>query len=264
MPKVSVITVCFNNEKDISKTLESIFDQTMRDFELIIQDGGSTDNTNIIVQDEVKKLNRDINVIHNIEEDAGIYDAMNKAIKYSSGEWCIFMNAGDTFFDNNVLRDCEFDNVPHDIGVLYGHTMAKLCLGYNLVIVHNHDTLINGCMIGHQSTFIRKSILMSYQFAASYQIRSDYDQLLRIYMSGVKFSQVNMIIAIFERGGISTVKIGTSMYEKKEILRKYELSSTRISQLERRLLDFVGKHMTLVSDLKYIWNNMSSMARRYK
>ena len=103
MPLFSIITVCFNAADLISETMKSVYEQTCDDYEYIIIDGLSIDKTIQVVNDikksfDTKGVTRVIS-----EKDYGIYDAMNKGAKISTGKFCCFMNAGDTFASPDVL-----------------------------------------------------------------------------------------------------------------------------------------------------------------
>ena len=119
--KVSVITVCYNAEASIGNTLKSVLEQTYKDFEYVIIDGASKDNTLKIVErykPEFEEKGILLNLIS--EKDNGIYDAMNKAVRCCNGEWLIYMNADDTFADADVLKDILADNDHDGIDVVYG------------------------------------------------------------------------------------------------------------------------------------------------
>ena len=94
MPLFSIITVCYNETGNIKKTLDSIIEQSFRDFELIVVDGGSTDGTKEIVQEYEQNI-----AWWCSERDNGIYNAMNKGVSHATGEYVIFMNAGDWFYN---------------------------------------------------------------------------------------------------------------------------------------------------------------------
>ena len=119
--KVSVITVCFNAEKTIRDTIESVLSQSFTDFEYIIVDGKSKDNTNGIIAgfDDAFSA-KGIEYKHVSEPDNGIYDAMNKGAGLASGEWIIFMNADDRFSDPEVLKDIFGDCDYSGYDVVYG------------------------------------------------------------------------------------------------------------------------------------------------
>ena len=103
-PIVSVITVCYN-EKKIENTCKSIINQTFEDYEWIVVDGGSNDDT----VDIFKKYKKNMSYFGS-DKDSGIYNAMNKGIKIAKGEWIIFMNGGDCFYQKNSLSKIS----PHE------------------------------------------------------------------------------------------------------------------------------------------------------
>jgi len=100
MFNLSIITVNLNNEVGLSKTIESVQNQTYRDYEYIIIDGGSIDGSLNILNEYSQIFTHWVS-----EPDSGIYDAMNKGIKFAKGEWIIFMNSGDFFANKNVLEN---------------------------------------------------------------------------------------------------------------------------------------------------------------
>ena len=114
-PFISVITVVFNGESTLEQTIQSVINQTYSCMEYIIIDGGSTDKTT----DIINKYDKDI-AYWISETDSGIYDAMNKGIKVSKGEWLIFMNCGDLFVNNDCLARIPLDN---DIDFYYSDTI---------------------------------------------------------------------------------------------------------------------------------------------
>ena len=127
-PTISVITICYNAEKEIESTMISVLEQSFRDIEYIIVDGASKDGTmNKVRQILARYPNSNVQVTS--EPDKGIYDAMNKGIKKASGEWVILMNSGDTFLDNNVLENVFSHNIPEDKTFLYSDAMCILADG---------------------------------------------------------------------------------------------------------------------------------------
>ena len=114
-PLISLITVCYNAESLIENTLKSAVSQTYKHFELVIIDGGSTDNT----VEVAKKFHPYIGTLIS-EPDKGIYDAMNKGIKAAKGEWLYFLNAGDSFYDDRVLESIFEETIPQHLLFIYG------------------------------------------------------------------------------------------------------------------------------------------------
>ena len=102
--KVSIITVCFNPGGEIIKTIESVLAQDFTDFEYVIEDGSSTDGTENVINAYRKKFEkRGIPLLYFSESDSGIYDAMNQAAGFALGDYVLFLNAGDRFYDEKVL-----------------------------------------------------------------------------------------------------------------------------------------------------------------
>lgn len=99
MPKISVITVNYNNREGLRATLQSTLAQTYSDYEYIVIDGGSTDGSKTLLEDQATRVDHWVS-----EPDGGIYPAMNKGIAIASGEYLLFMNSGDTFYDAEVLE----------------------------------------------------------------------------------------------------------------------------------------------------------------
>ena len=106
MCKISIVTVCYNAERSIKSTIESVLKQTYTDYEYILIDGKSTDNTYKIVCSYDKKFkNRGVQYRHISEQDQGIFDAMNKGIQMARGRYINFMNADDKFHDSEDTSD---------------------------------------------------------------------------------------------------------------------------------------------------------------
>ena len=100
--KISIITVCFNSERTINETIKSVLNQTYDNIEYIIVDGGSKDKTLEIIKENEDKFNGKL--IWKSEKDKGLYDAMNKGIKMSTGDVIGFINSDDLFCDNEALE----------------------------------------------------------------------------------------------------------------------------------------------------------------
>ena len=98
--KYSIITVNYNNREGLKRTIESVIHQTFRDFEFIVIDGGSTDSSAEVLKAYDEHISYWVS-----EKDNGIYDAMNKGIRKATGDYLNFMNSGDCFYDDDVLRN---------------------------------------------------------------------------------------------------------------------------------------------------------------
>lgn len=209
-PKVTVVTVSFNAEKSIEATIHSVLHQNYSNLEYIIIDGKSTDKTIEIV----KKYKKSIDVIIS-EEDNGIYDAMNKGIDVATGDWLIFMNAGDCFADEYVIEDVFKDGISSTIDVIFGNVINVYSWGK----VKSYGRYFNGkeprLPFSHQSTFVRTELLKNYRFNTNFISAADHDLLFRIYTDGHKFLNKKRFIAEYDVYGLSS----TSMRSYKEVAK---------------------------------------------
>ena len=194
--KISVITICYNAEETIERTIKSVLNQSYKNLEYIIIDGGSKDNTMKIVKRYKDKISSVIS-----EPDNGIYDAMNKGVRIATGEWLNMMNAGDCYTNDEVLNEIFSTSIPKDKTVIYSDYYTKDLLG-NLVQV-NID-LINRPSFNHQCTIYRKSLHQEHGFYTVTKpiIISD---ILFFYMVPVsQMVKADTVIAFFDGGGVSS------------------------------------------------------------
>jgi glycosyltransferase involved in cell wall biosynthesis len=216
-PLISIITVVFNGANLIEDTILSIINQTYKNIEYIIIDGGSTDGTVDIIKKYEDKITFWIS-----EKDNGIYDAMNKGTLKAKGEWLNYMNAGDRFYKNTTVEEVSKElNASNDAVVIYGDTE---------MIFHEHDRYIRHAkkdghkyhhQFVHQSSFIRRSIAVQYPYDISFKIAGDTDFFSKIYNAGYKFIKINNIISIFNSDGISS-DLSFKMYlEEAAIISRY-------------------------------------------
>lgn len=197
-PKISIIIVAFNAAKSLERSINSVLKQTYQNTELIVIDGGSADGTREI-------LNRIVSpkFFWISESDEGIYDAMNKGIRISSGEWLYFLGADDKLYGNKILEDIFKESDLHDAELLYGNvkrgTHSKPYDGE-----FDYETLLKK-NISHQAVFYKKDIfLRSGSYNLRYRTHADWDVNLRCFENQtVKTKYVDKIIACFATGGAS-------------------------------------------------------------
>lgn len=209
--KLSVITINFNNEEGLKKTLKSIADQTYKEFEFIIIDGASTDNSINIIKEYEHIISFWVS-----EPDNGIYNAMNKGIKYAHGEYCIFMNSGDIFYDKYSIEK----SIPHlnNTTVVCGKTKI-----HDKIIASPFDvtlaTFIKYSFI-HQSSFIKTSIQKQYLYDENYKIASDWKFYIQILiLNNETYKAIDTIISEYDLTGISTTNSQLKDRERHEILQ---------------------------------------------
>jgi glycosyltransferase involved in cell wall biosynthesis len=175
--KFSIITVVKNNAFEIEKTINSLQNQKFKDFEHIIIDGNSKDGTSEIIK---KKINSKIKYYRGI--DSGIYDAINKGIKYSNGDYIGLLHAGDFFSSSNVLSTINkvLKNTDILIGnVCYFNKRINIVRYWKKCLLKL--SLINSYKIPHTGMFIKKKIFKEIgNYNIKYKISSDTDFILRL------------------------------------------------------------------------------------
>lgn len=199
----SVITVCFNAENEIKKTIDSVCSQTNTDYEYIFIDGKSSDHTLEVIysySDEFKKKGIKYKIIS--EPDTGIFNAMNKGILASNGEWVIFMNAGDYFFDEYVLEKVSsYTNL--DVDILYGNVRYTAFDLYKDEKAEDLAVLKYRMAFCHQSSLVRRTYISERLFEERYKVSADYDFFLSSYRRKVPMQYIDILIAVYDRAGVS-------------------------------------------------------------
>lgn len=231
-PLVSVITVAFNSEATIGRTLKSLADQTNTDFESIVIDGASTDGTPEIVAKYDGIVSKYIS-----EPDSGIYDAMNKGITLARGEYIAFLNSDDAYLAHTI------DAISQAAGradILYGNLRKERQLdGETLLRIEKPaiEKMPYTMGIFHPATFVTKRLFEKYgSYDLRFKLAADYHWLLRAYLDGNSFHHINRELAVFSTGGISNVSC-ESYREAAEIQREMNLShySKMLSEYDRCL-----------------------------
>ncbi len=212
--KLTVITVCFNAEKVIEQTIKSVISQRHTDIEYIIIDGRSSDNTLDIINKYSKHINRVIS-----EPDRGIYDAMNKGIKLSAGDWILFMNAGDSFVNNDVVTDL-FSQANDTADVIYGDNIME----YPGAKIYNKGRIFSKNDINmpfcHQSVIVKGSLAKKYPFDLKYKVASDYNMFYKLYKSGKSFQYIPVAVSNYNMDGFSQYNIIQTFTEVRKIQKR--------------------------------------------
>lgn len=195
--KFSVITINYNNLEGLKRTYESVVAQTCQDFEWIIIDGGSTDGSREFIAEHQEKTSYWCS-----ERDRGVYHAMNKGIERAKGEYLVFMNSGDAFYDENVLKKVKDLQSESDIisGLAYFEDDGKLIRWYhpNILVQLYEDT------VNHQGSFIRRHLFEKLKYDENLKIVSDWKFFLEtIVLGDASFEYSDIAVAKQERNGIS-------------------------------------------------------------
>ena len=208
MEKITVITVCYNAENEIEKTMRSVLEQTYKNLEYIIIDGLSNDRTIEIVNKILGEYPRR-DVIICSEPDNGIYDAMNKGIQKATGEWINFMNAGDCFFHSKILKEM-YSELGSDIHILRGNIIRKYpkfdvkSVGVTSQCPGIMDMFNN--TFHHQACLIRHLLFEKYGlYSLDYKLCSDWKFFYEcVVINHVKSKYVDKTVALFSMDGAST------------------------------------------------------------
>lgn len=242
--KFSVITINYNNRLGLEKTIESVVGQTCDDYEYIVIDGGSEDGSVNVIKVYEKDINYWVS-----EKDSGIYHAMNKGVVHAHGEYCIFMNSGDMFYDNNVLKYIDSMCIKEDIvvGKLISQADGKELFSppnYNISLYY----LYSGT-VPHQSSFIKTDLLRFFPYDEKLKIVSDwkfYVQAIVLQNSSVRY--VDNVVASFNIDGLSTSNPSKMWKEKEQVME--ELFPSRILDDYRRMKDSECLTQTITSQLR--------------
>lgn len=197
--KVTVITAVWNDADHIEKTIQSVLAQTYPNVEYIIIDGGSKDGTVDVIKKYTDKISYWVS-----EPDKGVYDAMNKGIAASTGDYVNFMNSGDKFHDENVLSDMKFEEVDGAHTCLYGDVNEIQWDGVYRIKpkpFFNTSLKFMGIGICHQTMFFPGDEIRKMKYDLQYRIVSDYDLAYRMHKDGVKFVYRDVLVADYPWGG---------------------------------------------------------------
>lgn len=222
--KISIVTVAFNEEKNIAKTIESVLNQTSNAIEYIICDGKSTDKTVEIANSYKEQFAiKGIDYIVNSEKDSGIYGGMNKGIDIATGEYIFFLNAGDWFYSDDIIEKIIEVSQEHvDVDFIYGN-VAIVDRGFVEMACGDDSILYDRMSVPHQALFSATKMMKANKFNEEYKICADYEFLLNRKIKGAKFERIDLVIAYFSADGVSNLKIAKLLSEMSSIRKKYGL-----------------------------------------
>lgn len=216
MPKLSIITINYNNCEGLVRTMQSLFVQSFEDYEYIIIDGGSNDGSVQVIQQHKENLAFWVS-----EKDKGIYHAMNKGIEKANGEFVLFLNSGDVLLDRFSLQHFtgfEADIICADIEIVEGNTSRiKQAPDAPTFDFFTRDTL------PHQSAFIKRSL---FKKAGLYNEQLKFVSDWKFYLDTLckfdaTYAHVNEVVAVFSYDGVSSVPENAPLLheERNDILK---------------------------------------------
>jgi len=195
-PKISVVTVVYNDQPHIEGTIKSVLSQTYHNVEYVVIDGGSSDGTVDVIRRYNDKL-----AYWTSEPDKGIYDAMNKAIDICTGDWIAFINSWDSFHDKDVLYNVFNSDVPSDVDVIFGDVCMVTAYGRLIKRFDKLDESVLAFNLCHQSTFTKASLLKRHKYDTSYKVAADVDFFNKIKnKENAIFFYMPIVVADYECG----------------------------------------------------------------
>jgi glycosyltransferase involved in cell wall biosynthesis len=218
-PKLSVITIVYNNVQDIERTLLSVLNQTYPRIEYLVIDGASTDGTLDILKKYESKLSK-----LTTEKDKGIYDAMNKGLAAATGDYVLFMNSGDELYASDTVE--KVFSTATDADIYYGETEMFneqwQSLGrrrHQVPEQFNWKSFRYGMSVSHQAIYIRRSLTEPYDL--QYQLSSDIDWVIKAAKKAKKIVRVDGYVAKYLVGGMSKKRHRQSLKERFQIFTKH-------------------------------------------
>jgi glycosyltransferase involved in cell wall biosynthesis len=239
-PRLSVITVVYNNAQHIERTMSSVFNQMYNNIEYIIVDGASTDGTLDIINNYKGRITKLIS-----EPDKGIYDAMNKGLANVTGDYVLFMNSGDEIYSPKTVAQvfASVDNAD----IYYGETEMINDKGESLgqrrhkvPAQFTWRSFKYGMSVSHQAIYIKRELVGPYD--PQYQLSADIDWIIRAAKKAKTIVNVNQYVAKYLVGGMSKAKHSQSLQERFDIMRRYY-----------GLLPTVLSHLVIAFNLGWYW-----------
>lgn len=218
-PVLSVITVVYNNVKDIERTIRSVVSQTYQNIEYIVIDGGSSDGTLDVLQRYESKISKLIS-----EKDAGIYDAMNKGLALASGDYVLFMNSGDEIYAPdtvaNIFASADNADIYYGETEMYNERWESLGRRRHQAPERlSHSSFRYGMSVSHQAIYIKRSIAGFYD--PRYQLSADIDWILNAIKKAQRIQNAGAYVAKYLVGGMSKQKHRQSLIERFHIFSKH-------------------------------------------
>jgi glycosyltransferase involved in cell wall biosynthesis len=239
-PTLSVVTVVYNNARDIERTLLSVLNQTYTGIEYIVIDGASTDGTLETIKRYESRIAKLIS-----EKDKGIYDAMNKGLALATGDYVIFMNSGDEFYASDTVATVFASADGADI--YYGETEMvnnqRESLGrrrHKAPELFTWRSFKYGMSVSHQAIYIKRILTEPYD--PKYQLSADIDWIIHAAKKAKKIVNVNAYVAKYLVGGMSKAKHRQSLQERFDIMKRHY-----------GLVPTVLNHLVIAVNLGWYW-----------
>ncbi|MCG1036552.1 glycosyltransferase family 2 protein [Polaribacter sargassicola] len=237
--KISIITVCYNSEKTIEKTIKSVLAQTYSDIEYIIVDGNSKDKTKEIIKKYDSKISKWVS-----EPDKGLYDAMNKGITFANGYLIGILNSDDIFTDDFVLENVAKFHLENNIDASVGNIIqfneeGKTVRKYSAK-KWNPDKLKIGFMPAHPAIFFKKDLFDAFgNYQLDFTIGADYELITRFFLKHkISWKYSNITTTSMLIGGLSSSGVSSYQLISKEIKKALTRNNIKFNYLKVQLRGF--------------------------
>lgn len=269
----SILVVCLNAGQRLIDTIESVINQSYQNYEIVIKDGASTDGSVEQVRSRYAEYMDRIRIYS--EKDSGIYDAMNQAVTYAKGEYYLFLNTGDSFYDEQVLekitrgiikKQKEMGMYP---GIVYGNMYHKALDNVIYAAPQINDFTCYRNVPCHQTCCYHKSMFTERGYEPKYNVRADYEHFLWcFYEKKAKICYLPVMTAAYEGGGYSETKEHRkqSARQHREITQHY-MGKAKALKYRCILLLTLAPLRSVLAENKYfsgIYNGLKTMIYRLK
>ena len=224
-PRVTVVSVCRNALRALQSTAATVAALQYPALEYIVRDGASLDGTLAYLRSAECPTTQWVS-----EPDKGIYDAMNKGVERATGEWVIFMNAGDGFHAPDVLQRLFSACQPAEADVIYGDVVKQGRVKPASLPYNAHKMFF--C---HQSVLVRTELLRQFPFDTNYKMSADFKQVKQLFKAGKRFVKVDVPVADFDTSGVSNAARSAGLRENIRVVREVDGWLDQIRLLPRLL-----------------------------
>lgn len=262
--QLSIITINYNDKVGLAATFESIFKQTYQDFEFVVIDGGSTDGSKALIEQYADKIDYWVS-----EKDTGIFNAMNKGIKAAKGDYLLFLNGGDTFYNQEVLANV-MQQISNAYQIYYGDVQRVFNDGTKKIKTYPEKLKFSffvDSAIAHQSAIVKRTLFEKVgYFNENYKVFADWEFFVcAICKYDVPYQHLDLIVVNYDMGGISSQSDIQKKYktEKELTYQKYfslfyedgiELDTLKKSQNSPRMKLFLKiEQHKLTRKLTFWW-----------
>lgn len=235
MPKISIITINYNNAEGLAATIKSVLSQTLVNFEYIVVDGDSNDGSKEVIEENKSSISHWLS-----KPDSGVYQAMNRGIELATGDYVLFLNSGDTFRDPQVLWKAN-EKIKGDIEIYYG----------DLMFIHKGKELLREYpkklefdyflerSLPHPGSFIKRALFDTYfYYSEEYRIASDWEFFIYVICKAeVSYKHLEMVMSNFDLHGMSNEpknKLRISEEREKILEKHFPLEYKAIKERQRK------------------------------